>query len=230
MAQKSLTFYTSTDQANKRLKAPVQILLTLTTKDSAFSPNTYPAVAWKILTFQPNCTSAETLSWEEDVGFSVIKPNDDGTLAPGDLSAPVDPKHMVLLQQSNGITDLSEQKKKFSLPSKIGVFNKSGMPHHMALCTVEGLESDNPKFLPVIDLGEIKHSQMLECERPTMLQAYAVSRYKQGQILKSGDLTRALFIDPADDPEPLDIKEIPSGQAFRVYSNFSGKVLLQKVG
>jgi len=228
MSQKNIIVYTSTDQASRVLKSPVQVLFTLTTEDASFSPNSYPAVAWKILTFQPKCTSKEILTWGEDIGFSIVKPNEDGTLAPGDLCAIVDPKYMVMLQAIDGLPDASEQRKMFSSPI-VAAFNKTGVPHHLALCTVENTDSDNPKFSPVIDLGDIKHSQRLECGRPVMLQAYAVSKYKEGQVLKAGDLSRALFVDPAGDPEPIDIREIKSGQAFRLYSHFSGKVLLQKV-
>jgi hypothetical protein len=227
MAEKTLIVFTTMDQARKRLKAPVQILFTLTTSDSSFSPDTYPPVVWKILNFQPSSTQSESIKWTEDFGFSVVQPNDDGTLAPGEISAITRANQMVIIQDQNGVVDASDVRNNLE-GRKIAVYNKSNLPRRIALCTINP-NDDMPAFAPVIDLGEVKHSTTVECGLPLYLQAYAVARYKQGQVLKAQDLRFPLIVDPAGDAAPLDIRDISRNQAFRLYSHFTGRPVLEKI-
>jgi len=225
---KNLVIFTATDNARQRLKAPVQVLFTLTPSDPSFSPNSYPAIAWKILPFQQMVPAQQTLSWGAELGFSVVKQQEDGTVTPGDLCMPVDPKHMAILGTENGLVNFAETRKMNNAQAPvISVFNKTGVPQHLALCSVDESDPEGPKFYPVVDLGNLKHNTTIECGPPVMLQAYAVSGYKEGQVLKPGDLNRVLFVDPAGDPQPRDIRQMTSGDAFRLYTNYSGKVILE---
>ncbi|KAJ3481987.1 hypothetical protein NLI96_g7280 [Meripilus lineatus] len=231
MSQPRLTFYTATDQARKKLKAPAQILLTLTPEDRSFCPNSYPPIAWKILSFQHNLDAHITVSWGNDYGFTIIQQQEDGIVLKGDLSVTVKPRHLAILKEENGIkmwTEASEQRRLSHDALRVSAYNKTGIPQNLALCTVDNTDSDEPKYLPVVHTGILKHQQTIESGPPVLLQAYAVAGYQVGQVLKTDDLRRALFRDPAGDEDPIDIRSFQSGRSFRVYSNHAGKVVIDR--
>jgi len=172
----------------------------------------------------------QTLSWGAEAGFSVVKQEEDGTLIPGDLCVPVDLKHMAILGTENGSVDFAETRKMANSQAPvISVFNKTGVRQHLALCSIDDSDPEGPKFYPVVNLGNLEDNTTMECGPPVMLQAYAVSGHKEGQILKPGDLNRALFVDPAGHPQPRDIRQMTSGDAFRLYTSPSGKVILESI-
>jgi len=140
---------------------------------------------------------------------------------------PVDLKHVITLRRDAGNIHFSEQRKTSGAPT-IGVFNKTGVPQHLALCSVDNSQED-PKFYPVMDIGTVKPGDMVTCAPPVMLQAYAVFGYKEGQIIKPGALKHALFVDPAGDPRPVDIRQLNSAKTFRLYTSFDGKAALEEI-
>jgi len=224
---KRLSIYTNVDIAKKKLKMAIEIIFTLTPAGSPPSGH-WPTIVWKTLRFQPNNTTRHDLCWYNKAGFCVLEEQNDTTLKPGDMSAIVESKHLAILQDIDESPDFSSHTEIPLEMTDIAVINKLSSGQRFALCTIDPSRPETDQFLPVIDIGSVSSNDIYLSGFPVMLQAYVVRGFTERKPIDTSSLLRPLFVDSAGKPNPLDIRTMRSPTAFRLYSNQSGKIILEK--
>jgi len=222
MPEKNLTIYTSTDNPRKKLKAPTQILLTLTPADQSKLFNQYTPVAWKVITIPPNGDIQKSVKLHSGVGFSSVTINDDDLIRPG-IDITVQLRQEVPLEVIAGTLMWTDPRSLTTPGEFVAARNASGVPKSFALCTVDDYEE---KFLPLVHLGTTPNDNVVETGLPVMLQAYAVSGYKEGQLLSADNKNDFLFASWKKEPQPIDVTGFGKNAVFHLYSDNTGKIKL----
>jgi hypothetical protein len=208
----------------KKLKFPTDVVLTLT---PAASDGQWPAIVWKSLQFEEKTTWTTQVTWSDEVGFCVLKEEENGTLAPGDLKKQLNPGYSAILGGVGGCEDFEEV---FKIPHEsnhIGLCNTTDSRQRFALCTIDSTKPEEERFSPVVDLDpftpsspDVKHG--FQCGPPVMLQAYDISgeKYRERTPIDTINL-RPLFVNAASKPQAIDIRKLDRVTTFRLYSKDS---------
>jgi len=222
MPEKTLTIYTSTDNPKKKLKAPTQILLTLTPVDQSKLFKAHTPVAWKVLTFPPGGDIQKSVKLHTGVGFSSVSITEDDIIRPG-IDITIQPRHVAPLEHVAG-TLMWNNPLPLNIPGEIiAARNASGVPKSFALCTVDDYEN---KYEILVHLGTTPNDQVVEVGLPVMLQAYAVANYKEGKLLSVENQSDYLFSSWKNEPQPIDITGFSKNAVFHLYSDNTGKIKL----
>ncbi|KAJ6567168.1 hypothetical protein DFH09DRAFT_453314 [Mycena vulgaris] len=221
---KSVVFYTAVDDNRKRLNFATDILLTL---EPGSLPKSANPIAWKVLRFDPNFPIQQTVIWHKEAGFSLVVENEDGTYSMRTQKIMVEPKHMTSLDQSGSGESWSAPVKEHDTPT-ITAFNNCPIPKTFALCSVDNTQNDSI-YSPVFFLGTFGSEEKVECQSPVMLQAYAITGYKEGQLFKASDKEHFLLRNHKDNPKPLNMEDAKKVTAFRLYSHATGRPKLELV-
>ncbi|KAJ7184980.1 hypothetical protein C8R46DRAFT_1065677 [Mycena filopes] len=224
---KSLVFYTDYSSNRKRLNFGTDIVLTLAPVDSDGLPKGANELAWKVLRFDPSFPTTHTVIWHPEAGFSVVNQNEDGTLSNRTQTQIVELKHMTSLDVAGSSTFWSEPIKNQDIPTVVA-YNNCNIPKQLALCSVDNSQP-SLIFSPVYSLGILPHGEQVECRHPMMLQAYAVTGYKESQLFKSSDKKHFLLKDHKNDPKPLNMDDAQQFTGFQLYSHTSGRPVVEKV-
>ncbi|KAJ7036962.1 hypothetical protein C8F04DRAFT_457831 [Mycena alexandri] len=224
---KSVVFYTDLSENRKRLNLATDIVLTLTPADGDRLPNSANPLAWKVLRFDPNFPVQHSVIWHEEAGFWLAVENEDGTLSARTQSQIVERKHMTSFDEVGSGQAWSNPLKYHDAPT-IVAFNNSATPKQFSLCSVDNSQTP-PIFSPVYSLGSVAREEKIECLTPMILQAYAVTGYKESQPFKAPDKTHFLLKDHKNDPKPLNMEDASKYTVFRVYSHTSGRPMVEKV-
>ncbi|KAJ7723904.1 hypothetical protein B0H16DRAFT_330581 [Mycena metata] len=219
---KSLVFYTDLSENRKRLNLATDIVLTLSPADSDHLPNSANVLAWKVLRFDPNFPIQHSVIWYEEAGFWLAVENEDGTLSARTQSQIVE--HMTSFDK---IGSWSNPLKEHDTPTIVAV-NNSVTPKQFSLCSVDNSQNP-PIFSAVYSLGSVAHEEKIECRTPMILQAYAVTGYKESQPFKDSDKPHFLLKDHQNNPKPLNMEDASKYTVFRVYSHTSGRPMVEKV-
>ncbi|KAJ7692880.1 hypothetical protein B0H17DRAFT_512661 [Mycena rosella] len=224
---KSVVFYTDLADNRKRLNFATDIVLTLAPADSDRLPKAANPLAWKVFRFDPNFPVQHTAIWHQESGFSLVVEHEDGTMSTRTQKQIVEPKHMTSFDDSGYGQSWSEPMKKQDAPT-IVAFNNCAIPILFSLCSVD-TSQDSPIFSPVYSLGSVAYEEKVECQTPMILQAYAVTGYKESQLFKVSDKQHFLLKDHKSDPKPLNMEDAQKYTVFRVYSHTSGRPMVEKV-
>ncbi|KAJ6541438.1 hypothetical protein B0H19DRAFT_1173180 [Mycena capillaripes] len=180
-------------------------------------------LAWKVFDFKD---TTQKVGWNETFGFATVVQ---------DLPDVDKPYHTCIVKPSEcAILDrncaLVPSGKLRSGSLAIGVQNKSGVPATLALCSVEATRPGYTQSFPVLELRDLENDVLVEFEPTLLLQAYVVSNYQEGQILKPEDQRHCLFLNDRGEPKPLDITQLLSipSPAFCLKAEASGGVTLDK--
>jgi len=213
MATKSLTVYTSTSDRTKKLKSPVQILLTLMPKSSKSAK----PIAWKVLTFPSNVHAQKSVKFYTEFGFSTFNTTYDDVLQ-ADNTVPVKAGQKATFSPTPGgvpkwdVVETVEEHGKFAI-----ALNKSEAPRDLVLCCVNEYDQI---FEPLVRLPTLMNGKSVKTGPPVMLQAYAVAGCKEGQLFQQ-DVAVPLL-------EAIDIGDLRSSAAFQLYSDRTGKIVLER--
>ncbi|KAJ7479391.1 hypothetical protein B0H11DRAFT_2027276 [Mycena galericulata] len=180
-------------------------------------------LAWKVFEFKD---TIQKVGWNKILGFATVVQDLPDVDSPGFICI-VKPSESAVLAQ-NGALVPSGKLQSGSLA--IGVQNKSGVPATLALCSVETVGPGHDQCCPMLELRDLENNVLVELEPPMLLQAYVVSNYQEGQILKPEDQHQCLFLDARGNPQPLDIDQLLSisSPTFRLKAEPSGGVTLDK--
>ncbi|KAJ7243529.1 hypothetical protein C8J57DRAFT_1366094 [Mycena rebaudengoi] len=226
---KSLVFYTAVDDNRKRLNFATDILLTLEPTDSDFLSASANPIVWKVLRFDPSNPIQQTVIWHPEAGFSLVVENEDGTHSMRTQQVTVEPKHMTSLDPSGPTHAWSEPFKDSDHETPtIAAFNNCKIPKTFALCSVDNTQH-HPIYTPVFFLGTVGPDQKVECRTPAIIQAYAITGYKEGQLFKVSDKEHFLLKDHKDNPRPLNMNDAQKSIVFRLYSHSTGRPKLERV-
>ncbi|TFK37289.1 hypothetical protein BDQ12DRAFT_685627 [Crucibulum laeve] len=225
---KQIIIYTNIDIARKKLKRPVQIIFTLTPLTGCRGSRQWSSIVWKMLSFQPSTPMYEKIMWSSESAFALGAEKDDGSLKPGDLSVIVQPKSMAIMKTIDDNLDFSEQVEVPIQVDQIALSNASNFNKRFLLCSKDPTKPETDELSPVVDLGHIKVEEVVVCGIPVMLQAYAVSGYKERMPIDTGKLQRPLFVDTDFNSRPIDLRTLNSATAFRLYSSPTGRIMLER--
>lgn len=231
-AKKRLTIYTGVDKALKKLKRSISIVFTLTPASMIHECGTpWAEVVWKVLQFEKTTTMRRQINWTSGTGFCRVEERDDGTLQPADLRSVVAPGTVAILETVEDHEEFFQQQMEAPYNEMRVVWNSTGSEQRLALCSIYSkipLKEDPNQFSPVADLTV---GEFFACGPPVMLQAFAVppSEYQERQPIDT-KLLRPLFVSAGSSaPEPIDISKLSKPvTAFRLYSDTSGKIVLEK--
>ncbi|KAJ7838851.1 hypothetical protein B0H13DRAFT_2287451 [Mycena leptocephala] len=185
MSSKTLTFYTSTSSATRRLKTPVQIVLTLSLDKPVIHRNSkqphddrtmepQSPIAWQVLQFDlPNSPRNVSVDYIAEFGATEVVSEINGVYQPGLSSSPIATGKLVKYSGRSWSTDTLQST---GLPQKyFTIHNNASHAAEMALCkcfnshlTVRGLtkitltgsyssnEQDAQQpYIPVVLLGSL---------------------------------------------------------------------------
>jgi len=223
-----LIIYSGVDIAKKKLKSAVEIVFTLTPVGLSPGGKPWATIVWRVLQFRPSTPMRQDLTWYNEVGFCDLLEENNSTLKPGELSQVVKPKHIAVLQDIEGNPDFSAHFKMTLETAGVAVLNKLDSSQRLALCSIDRDRVETDQFSPVIDIGSVKSNDIFVCGPPVMLQAYAVPRKTERLPIDTCKISRSLFVDSAGKQKPIDIRTLRSSTAFRLYTNTSGKIILEK--
>ncbi|PPQ99699.1 hypothetical protein CVT26_009154 [Gymnopilus dilepis] len=176
LAPKSLLFYTAEDNASKKLRRKINIVLTLT-PPAENDQKTCPAIVWKVwqtimfsakekFTFYLNrswvlrnpinlpAAVRETIKWSNKYGFCSLKEEDNGTLVP-DLKVQVNLGCLAVLEDDMFQDSLRAGP---SSNSEIGISTKQGSYQRFALCVIDHEKHPADRFSPVMEINLITHA------------------------------------------------------------------------
>ncbi|KAJ7198439.1 hypothetical protein B0H12DRAFT_1166123 [Mycena haematopus] len=202
-----------------------KILLTLTpahvsARGARFSQH---PLAWKVFDFEDN---TQKVGWNAEFGFATVVQDIPDVDTP-DFTCVVEPSGCAILNQNSVLGPSGKLQSSFLT---IGVQNKSGVLATLVLCSVEAIHPDHNQYCPILELRDIENNALVECELPLQLQAYVVSNYQEGQILKPEDQYHCLFLDARGCPQPLDISQLLSipFPTFHLKAQPTGGIILDK--
>ncbi|KAJ7470091.1 hypothetical protein B0H11DRAFT_2196408 [Mycena galericulata] len=185
MSSKTLTFYTSTSSATRRLRTPVQIVLTLSLEKPVTHRNSkqphdartmepQPPIAWQVLQFDlPNSPRNVSVDYIEEFGVTEVVSEINGVYQPGLSSSPVTTGKLVKYSGRSWSTDTLQST---GLPPKyFTIHNSANNAVEMALCkpchshvTIHGLtkiipagsyssneQDEQQPYIPVVLLGSL---------------------------------------------------------------------------
>ncbi|KAF7369582.1 Nephrocystin-3 [Mycena venus] len=180
-------------------------------------------LAWKVFDFRDTMQKVE---WNEVFAFATVVQDLPDVDRPG-FTCLVEPSEYATLEQ-NGALVPSGKLQSGSLA--FGVQNQSVVPATLALCTVEAIHPNHNQCCPLLELRDLKNDVLVEFEPPFQLQAYVVSNYQEGQVLKPKDQHCCLFLDARGNPQPLEISQLLSipSPTFCLKAEPSGSVTLDK--
>ncbi|KAF8062479.1 hypothetical protein FPV67DRAFT_273297 [Lyophyllum atratum] len=216
--------YTNTDDAKKKLKSSTQLVFTLTPPGSPPFGRSWPTIVWKVLEFQPNTSKKQEFMWSDETAFCVVNQKNNSTFEPGRVDTDVvRPGHVAVLQDIENNLDFSLQ---VELPvdstAQYAIFNKTETKEGFALCVVDRTRPETDQLCPVVNIDGLRSDEIFMCGPPVMLQAYAISGYKERRLIDTHTINRALF------QQPIDVRKLGSKVAFRLYADRAGKIILER--
>jgi len=225
MAVKTLIIYTSTSDRKKKLKSPVQILLTLTPASPIGKP-----VVWKVLTFHPNGNAQLLVKAHTEFGFSTFTTTtlDERDVLQVDQKTRVEPGNTAVFSRASEEAPLewTEKDTTANNSQEITAKNSSKAPQNLVLCCVD---TEDDVYEPLVQLPQLMDRRSVKTGLPVMLQAYPAAGCKVGQLLQDNTSKYPLlYSDDKKNPAAIDILDLHKNTAFHLYSNDSGKIILEK--
>ncbi|KAJ7712714.1 hypothetical protein B0H14DRAFT_3018108 [Mycena olivaceomarginata] len=190
MSSKTLTFYTSLSSATKRLRSPVQIVLTLSLGKSVMHRNSkqphdertmesQSQIAWQVLQFDlPNSAQNFSVDHTEEFGVTEVVSEINGIYKPGLSSSPVAIGKLVKYSGQSWSTDTLQST---GLPQKyFTIHNNATIAKELALCSYSANEQDAQQpYIPVVLLGSLDSGFQFLCTTPIYLQAYTTVSHRR---------------------------------------------------
>ncbi|KAJ7703754.1 hypothetical protein B0H16DRAFT_1638622 [Mycena metata] len=221
MSSKTLTFYTSLSSATKRLRSPIQIVLTLSldplrpvVRRSTKEPHAKETVesqlpiAWQVLQFDlPSSSQSLSVDYGEAFAAMEVESTINGVYQPGRSSSP-EVETGKLVKYTGRVWSVDTL---YTPGPPLGYF---------------AIQSDAAKPVEMI-LGCEFH-----CTKPVYLQAYTTLNHRRGQRLAHSVVEEMfLFRDSTGKPKAkllVDLKGArPNKCAFQVYSHHNGEIALE---
>ncbi|KAJ7470009.1 hypothetical protein B0H11DRAFT_1388864 [Mycena galericulata] len=239
MSSKTLTFYTSTSSATRRLRTPVQIVLTLSLEKPVTHRNSkqphdartmepQPPIAWQVLQFDlPNSPRNVSVDYIEEFGVTEVVSEINGVYQPGLSSSPVTIGKLVKYSGRSWSTDTLQST---GLPPKyFTIHNNANNAAEMALCSYSSNEQDEQQpYIPVVLLGSLDSGFQFLCTTPIFLQAYSTVNHKRGQRLTRDVIgTNVLFKDSTGKAEPKLLSDLKRHCTFQVFSLPNGEITVE---
>ncbi|KAF7367953.1 hypothetical protein MSAN_00860500 [Mycena sanguinolenta] len=241
MSSKTLTFYTTTRRASKRLNDPVQIVLTVSLDPdkpvmyrSSKEPydtrtmETQLPIAWQVLQFDiPNSLQHVSVDYTEEFGVTETLTEIRGVYSPGLCSLGVDTGKLV---KYSGKAWSSDTLYSPGPPLKhFAIQNNAGNTAEIALCIYSTREQDAQQpYIPVVLLGPLNDGCELLCTTPIFLQAYLTTSYRRGQRLPMSVVENSfLFKDSAGKAQPKLMSDLKRCCTFHVYSLPNGETTVE---
>ncbi|KAF7357179.1 hypothetical protein MSAN_01312600 [Mycena sanguinolenta] len=239
MSSKTLTFYNSISNATKRLRTPVQIVLTLSLDKPAKYRNSKEPhdertaepqlpIAWQVLQFDlPNAPRNVSVDYSEEFGVTEVVSEIKGVYQPGLSGLGVEAGKLV---KYSGQAWSSDTLYNPGPPLKhFAIQNNAGNVAEIALCCYSPREQDESQpYIPVVFLGPLDDGCEFRCTTPVFLQAYLAVNHKRGQRLAQSVVEQNfLFKDSTGKPEPKVLANLKRNCAFQVYSLPNGEIMLE---
>ncbi|KAJ6506814.1 hypothetical protein C8R45DRAFT_970633, partial [Mycena sanguinolenta] len=239
MSSKTLTFYNSISNATKRLRTPVQIVLTLSLDKPVKHRNSKEPyderkvddqlpIAWQILQFDlPNSPQNVSVDYTEEFGVTEVVSEIKGVYQPGLSGLGVEAGKLV---KYSGQAWSSDTLYSPGTPLKhFAIQNNAGNVAEIALCSCSPREQDEQQpYIPVVFLGPLDSGCEFHCTTPVFLQAYLTVGHKRGQRLTQSVIEQNfLFKDSTGKPEPKVLANFKRNCAFQVYSLYNGEIMVE---
>ncbi|KAF7367950.1 hypothetical protein MSAN_00860100 [Mycena sanguinolenta] len=241
MSSKTLTFYTTTRRASKRLNHPVQIVLTLSLDPdkpvmyrSSKEPydtrtvETQLPIAWQVLRIDiPNSLQHVSVDYTEEFGVMEIATEINGVYQPGFSGVRVDTGKLVKYSGQAWSSDILYSP---GPPLKhFAIQNNASHPAEIALWIYSTREQDeNQPCIPVVFLGPLSDGCELLCTTPIFLQAYLTTNYRRGQRLPMSVVENSfLFKDSMGKAQPKLMSDLKRCCTFHVYSLPNGETTVE---
>ncbi|KAJ6541433.1 hypothetical protein B0H19DRAFT_1173168 [Mycena capillaripes] len=239
MSSKTLTFYTSTSSATRRLRTPVQIVLTLSLdkpvthrnskqphEDRTMEPQL--PIAWQVLQFDlPNSPRNVSVDYIEEFGVTEVVSEINGVYQPGLSSSPITTGKLVKYSGQSWSTDTLQSAR---LPHKyFAIHNNAKNAAEIALCSYSPNEQDEQQpYIPVVLLGSLDSGFQFLCTTPIYLQAYSTVSHKRGQRLTRDVIeSNVLFKDLTGKPEPKLLSDLKRNCTLQVFSLPNGEITVE---
>ncbi|EDR05254.1 uncharacterized protein LACBIDRAFT_329954 [Laccaria bicolor S238N-H82] len=161
---------------------------------------------------------------------------DGGILQPYNLCSAMAPGDTIILQTIMGGDQRVFHQMEIPSNELRAVWNMTGSDQCLALCTVDPkkpkLKQFNPVSFTMVMNDTTIYRDFFACGPPVMLQAFVVppSKYYEQQPIDTSTLLQPLFIDAGTSkPAPINVGKLTKPiTAFRLYSDMSGKIVLEK--
>ncbi|KAF7367954.1 hypothetical protein MSAN_00860600 [Mycena sanguinolenta] len=239
MSSKTLTFYNSISNATKRLRTPIQIVLTLSLdKPVKHRNSTEPyeertaesqlPIAWQVLNFDlPNSPRSLSVDYTEDFGVTEVTSEIKGVYQPGLSAFGVSTGKLV---KYSGQIWSSDTLQTHGSPLKyFTIQNNAEHAADMALCSYSlGEQDEHQPYIPVVFLGPLGSGCEFHCTTPVFLQAYLTVNHRRGQRLAQPVVEQNfLFKDSTGKAAPKVLANFKTKCAFQVYSLTNGQIMLE---
>ncbi|KAJ7733942.1 hypothetical protein B0H16DRAFT_1578683 [Mycena metata] len=242
MSSKTLTFYTSLSSATKRLRSPIQIVLTLSldplkpvVRRNTEEPHAEKTaesqlpIAWQVLQFDlPSSSQNLSVDYGEAFAAMEVESTINGVYQPGSsYSSNVETGKLVKYTGSVWSGDTL-----YTPGPPLGHFtiqNDAARPVEMVLGSYSPGEQDAQQpYIPVVFLGPLSSGCEFHCTKPVYLQAYTTVNHRRGQRLARSVVEEMfLFKDSTGKPKAKLLTDIKRKCAFQVYSNYNGEIALE---
>jgi len=242
MSSKTLTFYTSLSSATKRLRSPIQIVLTLSldplkpvkrrnTQEphAEVEVSSQAPIAWQVLQFDLP-SSSQTLSVNYGEGFAAMEVESaiNGVYQPKAIfSSEVETGRLVkytgMVWSADTLYAPGPRLEHFAIQSD------ADTPVQVVLGSRSPGEQDAQQpYIPAVFLGPLDPGCEFHCTKPVYLQAYTTVNYRRGQLLERSVVEEMfLFRDSTGKPKAKLLAELKSRCAFQVYSHHNGEIALE---